>query len=616
MVLARTVNGTAGSLNQRTGQFVPAVISKDSPDAIDMLTQATGLAHKIVPFVNLGVGVFNGVMSWKMNKKLDHLIASVDELALRQELEFRQVHESLGRIELAISESHREMEVKDLERLQYRVVDIARAVQATEARHDAERLIEVAGELAAHPRPNLERLGVGAVERFPYVIARVQGMVAEADARYLLAEITRQPRQAFHAAEIRDQARRFVTSEMHDSLRENSVKELLEPELLVPMAYWYAVQGLDTSHLLTDGASIVEGQIVWDAPLLETLRTELRRARPSTYRIAPGAAIAEFLDDSDGWDSLMAFQGISGMPDHVLVPPPREVLAFVGLHGQVVTHAHVAAKVVRSYEGWLRVRELWDTTLSAEEKATLPPATMEPNPTTSRRVELDWTGRIEAGLESLRNEDVPDPGTWARALHLDAATFLEPQDPRLREIAARGLLLAVEAGDTQHVADLQIVMEDAPRDGQACALAQLALGRADLAQGMAQDAVLTLGALLEGDREGDALGRDLSARRTPGQLRTALIEPALEAARQAQEAGVPQAYYRAIRAHAWATPSDELECRFYEELNRIENDQGNRRRGHATEDLRRQLKRAAAPGSGVPAQVLKAMESALAGLEG
>ena len=615
MLLARTVNDTVGSLNQRTGQFVPAAIAKTPSlvQGLDHLAQATDVvaqASNLVPFVNLGVGVFNAVMSWKINKKLNHLTAAVDELALRQALEFHQLHESLGRIELAISESHREMEVKDLERLQYQVAEIAHAVHETEARHDAERLIEVAGQLAAHPRPNLHRLDEGAVERFPYVMARVQGMVAEADARYILAELTNQPRQAQHAAGIREQARRLVTREMGDALRENSVKELLEPHILIPVAYWHTIQGLDAGHLLTDGETIVEGQVVWDTSAVEPLRHVLTAARPTTYRSTSTKTAAEFLDDAGGWDALVAFQGITGMPDRVYVPPPREVLEFVGLHGHVAPHADSAAKVVLSYDGWLRVHQLCRASMTPEDAATLPSATLQPDPATSKTVELDWLPAIESGPQRLRDESIPSPDSWALALHQDASTVLEPSDPRLQEIAARGLLLAVEHQLLDEVPALQDIVESALESGEASLLAQLAIGRAELAQGQPQEAVLSLGCVLEHDREGSGLGAELTARKTEPERRRALIIPALQAARMSREAGVPQQFYRAVRAHKWASTADKLECRFYEELTRIETEDNPHRRGHVTKDLRRHLTRAREQSSGVPPAVIAEMQEA------
>lgn len=607
MVLARTVNGTAGSLNQRTGQFVPAVIAKDVPDANDMLTQATGLAHKIVPFVDLGVGVFNGVMSWKMNKKLNHLIASVDELALRQELEFRQVHESLGRIELAISESHREMEVKDLERLQYQVAEIAHAVHETEARHDAERLIEVAGQLAAHPRPNLHRLDEGAVERFPYVMARVQGMVAEADARYILAELTNQPRQAQHAAGIREQARRLVTREMGDALRENSVQELLEPHILIPVAYWHTIQGLDAGHLLTDGETIVEGQVVWDDSRLEPLRDSLAAMPASHVRGWGGNPVALIDDDR----AQMAIQGMSGMPRRVPVPRVREILHLVGLPETGVLSPRRVGSIARAYPAWIDVHTMCTSALADDYPVgSLPPVTLNLDPATHLLNEPDWLPTIESGLQRLRDESIPSPDSWALALHQDASTVLEPSDPRLQEIAARGLLLAVEHQLLDEVPALQDIVESALESGEASLLAQLAIGRAELAQGQPQEAVLSLGCVLEHDREGSGLGAELTARKTAPERRRALIIPALQAARMSREAGVPQQFYRAIRAHKWASTADKLECRFYEELTRIETEDNPHRRGHVTKDLRRHLTRAREQSSGVPPAVIAEMQEA------
>lgn len=605
MVLARSANGTLGSLNQATGQWLPSVLS---------LGRAAGPAGLggLVPFVSLGVGIFNGVMSWKINQKLNHLTSSVDALALRQEIGFRQVHDSLGQIEAAIIESHHVLEATDLRSRQYEVLDAASALRSTASPDDARDLIEVSRAMTAKNRSMLDGLGLGALERFPYVMAQVQGQVAQADARYVLAETQGDVKQAKYAMQLREDVRRILAGEMRDALRENSVKELLEPELLVPVAYWHAMQGLDTAHLITDGSGVIEGKIVWDearvGPLRESLSLGFAPASEHARRGNPVPLI-------DNVTAQMAIQGMSGMPRQVPVPRVREVLHLVGLPESSSTTPRKVGNIVRAYPAWIEADSLFRSALGDDiSPDDLPPVTLALDPDTHRLNEPDWIPTIEAGLDSLRQESPDDPVTWADSLYRDASSVLHTLDPRLEKIAAHGVLIAAERGVLDNVPELADAIVNPLEGTELSLLGQLALGRTQLARGEAQDAVFTLGTVLEKDRQGTSLRAALPARDAEEAFRATLITPALDAARGSRESGVPTQYYRAIRQHAWATGPDTLECRFFEELGRIESSDDSRRRDRSTKELRRHLRRAAATGSGVPAEVVAEMETARARL--
>lgn len=200
-----------------------------------------------MPFVNLGVRIFNGVMSSKMNKKLDALTRTVDAIALRQEIESQKVHDPFERLDAAMHEMYGEMGIKDLERLQYQVGEAGHALHSTESDDDALWLKRLGGELSAYPRPILDRLPAGSPEQLPYVMARAQGLVAEADAGHLRAELHRHSAaEITYAATLRGQARDFLALEMRDALRTTWVRTLLAQPVLGPLAYWHVMQGLDT----------------------------------------------------------------------------------------------------------------------------------------------------------------------------------------------------------------------------------------------------------------------------------------------------------------------------------------------------------------------------------
>ncbi|WP_191562880.1 hypothetical protein [Janibacter melonis] len=615
MVLARSANGTLGSLDQATGRWVPAVVSVDK-GLINAVSASLAPMMHLVPFVNLGVGIFNGVMSWKMNKKLDALTGTVDAIALRQEIEFQKVHDSFERLDAAMHEMYREMEIKDLERLQYQVVEAGHALHSTESDDDALWLKRLGGELSAYPRPILDRLPAGAPERLPYVMARVQGLVAEADARHLRAELHRHSAaEVTYAATLRDQARDFLALEMRDALRTTSVRTLLAQPVLGPLAYWHVMQGLDTAHLLVDGGTVLEGDVVVDASGADDLRAVLAH-RPTTYRMR-GGALTELLEDEQGIASLMALQGVSGMPGRLAVPRAQEVVSLVTRGEQSAIGAEQAPEIARAYSGWLDLRSTCTSALDDDDVTGLPAATLDLDPDTHAVHELDWTNRIEAGMRVFEMEEPADPVAWGLALYRDASEVLASDDNRVAECGARALVWAAEQGAEDDLGDLATAAEHASTSDnpRLSILGLLALGHLALRAGDAERSVQWFGEALRSDPDGTAVASAFPARSEADRHMT-VLGPAVEAARAMRPQTVPATYYRALRAHVGSTPADALECRFFEELGRIESADDSRRQDRSTKELRRHLRRAAATGSGVPAEVVAEMGTARARLVG
>ena len=123
LVTAVSRNGTYGTLDLSTRQWVPAV--RSTPDVARSLPlpgRARGpmsflaTAQPALALVNVGLGWFNGVMSWKMNGKLNQVLEQQTGMAARFDYGFDKLRADILDLKPLLYEQYQQV-LSSLERI-------------------------------------------------------------------------------------------------------------------------------------------------------------------------------------------------------------------------------------------------------------------------------------------------------------------------------------------------------------------------------------------------------------------------------------------------------------------------------------------------------------------
>lgn len=171
LVTAVSRNGTFGTLDLSTRQWVPAV--RSTPDvarSLPLPQRAPGpmsflaTAQPALALVNVGLGLFNGVMSWKMNGKLNQVLERQTGLAAHFEYGFAALRADILDLKPLLLEQHQQVvasqeriheeqlqtQAVELLALQIRVFDRGSDLADGRTKSRAQALDKAAGDLRAY----------------------------------------------------------------------------------------------------------------------------------------------------------------------------------------------------------------------------------------------------------------------------------------------------------------------------------------------------------------------------------------------------------------------------------------------------------------------------------
>lgn len=279
MVLAQGRGGVLGSLNTQTQAFVPAVARNPMVGT----PVPAGMSMPLLPLlgvVQVGLGIFNGVMSWKMNNKLNHLLGQQEmmhnqmELGFQallqaQEQHFTEMRAAFAQVEhrLDLLQTHlAQIDLRQIRMMQNKVLLTVQDFASAKTRFDAEQVLQVARDQVAFLDAHGDAAGSTAEALYPFVLAQVQALVASADARFFLAQQSDHDREGHLAASasLRAKARRRVAQAAKVAAQQ-SMWDARATDVPLVVMYWHLAQGLDATPVdaySVAGETVVQ-EVAW-----------------------------------------------------------------------------------------------------------------------------------------------------------------------------------------------------------------------------------------------------------------------------------------------------------------------------------------------------------------
>ncbi len=216
LVTALSQNGTYGTLDVTTKQWVPAVCS--TPAAANKLAlpgrpvgpmACLAAVQPALAVVNVGLGLFNGVMSWKMNGKLNSLLEQQGAMAAQFDFGFAKLRSAVVDMGFTLQAQHQQVlesleaiheeqlltEAVELLSRQMKVLERGRDLADARILRRAEALDGAAEDLRAYVVATMLVRTKIPQARLALDVALVQALVARSDAELVYAEKSAAERQ-------------------------------------------------------------------------------------------------------------------------------------------------------------------------------------------------------------------------------------------------------------------------------------------------------------------------------------------------------------------------------------------------------------------------------------